>query len=272
MPQLVLPIFARASTVSVLERSLTEGVLKDIDRICWCYIVDDGTLAYVDTSKNIHKIVGFNKKDVIRANTLPSVAEGDTATLYIVDNVVYTFDGTQYKPSFYEVKIELDTLSSQVDGIDNRLEIAESNIQSVRQTLIDLGVSVSSVQAELSNKANTNDVYNKTAVDDMLAEKANSEDVYNKSEIDTAFATVNDTLATKADADSVYDKTEIDTALNLKADKADTYTKEEVDEKTHVEIPGGSSVSMVEYVDLSAQEAVQNANDYTDQQLAILFI
>lgn len=265
MAQLILPIFARASTVSVLEQALIDGALKDIDRICWCYIIDTGYLVYVDPEKQIHTIVGDNKISVQRVGQLPDVNEGDTEVLYIVNDVVYTFDGIQYKPTFYEVKIELDTLKTQVQGIDNRLEIAEENISSISETLTNLGVTVNAVQAELSNKANANDVYTKVQTDTLLEQKADSDDVYGRDYIDTV-------LSNKADADEVYSKNEMDTALNGKADKSNTYTKDEVDALTHVDVPGQEPVTITEYVNQSTEGAIQNAHDYTDQQLAIHFI
>ena len=264
MAQLILPIFARASTLSVLEQALTDGVFKDIDRICWCYIIDTGTLAYVDPNKQIHQIVGDNKVVVKRLSSLPPTSEGDSEVLYIVDDVVYTFDGTQYKPSFYEVKIEIDALKTQVEGIDTRLEIAEGNISSMGETLRNLGTSVDAVAAALADKADKDDVYTKTQTNDLLAEKADLDDVYSRSYIDTA-------LNSKADSNSVYTKQEINTALNDKADKSNTYTKNEVDTMVNVETTSGS-IPMAEYVDISTSTAVQNANDYTDQQLQLHFV
>ena len=266
MAQLILPIFAKASTVSVLEQALATGVLKDIDRICWVYIIDDGTLAYVDPDKQVYKIMGANKKLVNQLNSLPPVSEGDKEVLYVVDDIVYTFNGEEYKPTFYEVKIEVDALKTQVERIDTRLDIAETNIATQQETLANLGVSINAVQAELSNKADKDDVYTKNATDTLLSLKADSDSVYSRTYLDNAFAT-------KADADEVYSKSEVNAALNDKADKADTYTKDEIDSKTTVVIPGTAEpITITEYVNQSASEAVQNANDYTDEQIKIHFV
>lgn len=265
MATVKMPIFAKASNVSVLEQALIDGVLMDIDRICWAYISDDGTLAYVDPNKNIYKIKGDNKVVVQRMNSLPPISEGDVEVLYIVDDVVYTFNGTEYKPSFYNVQIEVDTLKTQVESIDTRLDIAENNIFTMQETLTNLGVTINAIQAELSNKADKNDIYTKEDVNTLLATKADSEDVYGRSYIDNA-------LANKADADSVYDKQEINTALNLKADKSNIYTKEEIDGMVNVETSSGDVIPITEYVNQSTTDAVQSANDYTDQQIQIHFV
>lgn len=265
MAQLSLPIFAKASTVSVLEQALTDGALKDIDRICWVYIVDDGTLAYVDPSKNIYKIKGDNKVVVQKLDELPSTSNGDSDVLYIVNDVVYTFNGTEYRPSFYNIQIEVDALRTQVESIDTRLDIAESNIVSVQEILTNLGVTVNAVQAELSNKADIDDVYSKETINTLLATKADTEDVYGRSYIDNA-------LASKADSDDVYSKQEVDNGLNLKADRSNTYTKEEIDGMVNVETATGETIPLSEYVNQSLAETIQNANDYTNQQMQISFI
>lgn len=265
MATIKIPVFCRASNISVLEQALTEGVLVDIDRICWAYISDDGTLAYVDPNKNIHKIKGDNKVVVQKVDALPSVADGDTEVLYVLDDVVYTFNGTEFKPSFYEVKIELDALKTQVESIDTRLDITEGNVASLQETLANLGVTVNAVQAELTNKADKSDVYTKDNVDTLLATKADSADVYGRDYIDNA-------LSGKADADEVYSKTEIDTALAEKADKEQVYTKSEVDAMVNVDIPGGETITVVQYVNQSAENAVEESKRYTDEAIQIHFV
>lgn len=265
MAQLRLPIFAKASNVSVLEQALNGGVLQDIDRICWTFIVEEGILVYVDPDKQIHRIKGDNKVVVQKVDALPSVADGDTEVLYVLDDVVYTFNGTEFKPSFYEVKIELDALKTQVESIDTRLDITEGNVASLQETLANLGVTVNAVQAELTNKADKSDVYTKDNVDTLLATKADSADVYGRDYIDNA-------LSGKADADEVYSKTEIDTALAKKADKEQVYTKSEVDAMVNVDIPGGETITITQYVAQSSENAVQSANDYTDQAIALHFV
>lgn len=265
MATIKIPIFAKASNISVLEQALTDGVLMDIDRICWAYISDDGTLAYVDPDKNIYKIKGDNKVVVRNLNALPSVSEGDTEVLYVVNDIVYTFNGEEYKPSFYNIQLEVDSLNNQVKSIDTRLDIAEINIMTMQETMNNLGVSIDAIQAELSNKADNNNVYSKETINTLLATKADSEDVYGRTYIDNA-------LANKVDSDSVYDKQEINNALNLKADKSTTYTKEEIDRMVNVETSSGDTVTITEYVNQSTTGAVQSANDYTDQQIQIHFV
>lgn len=68
---------------------------------------------------------------------------------------------------------------------------------------------VSELETAIGTKANSSDVYTKTATDTLLDAKADADDVYAK--------------------DETYNDSEIDDKLNLKADKSTTYTKTETD-------------------------------------------
>lgn len=76
--------------------------------------------------------------------------------------------------------------SAQVPTIDDTV-VASDKVWSSYKT-----------SAELGNKANSSDVYDKTSVDTALSLKANSADVYTKTEVDTALSGKQDTLATTA--------------------------------------------------------------------------
>ena len=68
-----------------------------------------------------------------------------------------------------------------------------------------------------------------------LATKANSADVYTKTAVDTA-------LGTKANSADVYTKTAVDTALGTKANSADVYTKGQIDGRPFDAVVGGGLV------------------------------
>lgn len=70
----------------------------------------------------------------------------------------------------------------------------------------------------IDGKADANDVYTKTEVDDALADKADKDDTYTKQQTDAL-------LSEKADKSSVYTKQQVDTALSQKANTADIPTK-----------------------------------------------
>lgn len=261
-----VPIFARASTLEVLEYALNNesGILYDLDRICYVYMIDSGELCYVDAEKNIYPIIGANKPLVLKVDALPPADEADEEVLYIYNNIVYIWTGTEYRPSFYEVAIQLDNLTAQLNNLENRVLINENNIEDILSRLGVAEGNISQMANEIQNKANISDVYTKAQADVLLDQKADSDDVYGRNYIDNA-------LSNKADANEVYSKDEMDTALNGKADKSNTYTKDEVDALTHVEI-SGEPITITEYVNMSTEEAVQDAHDYTDQQLELRFV
>lgn len=73
--------------------------------------------------------------------------------------------------------------SAQVPTIDDNT-VASDKVWSSYKT-----------SAELGNKANSSDVYDKTSIDNALALKANSADVYTKTEVDTALSGKQDTIS-----------------------------------------------------------------------------
>lgn len=87
-----------------------DGVFFNLTRIAYVYLKDTGELAFIDTNKDIHKIVGNNKSLVQRVDALPS--DGDKDVLYILNDVTYTYDGQQYIPT---CQIALDELDKKAD-------------------------------------------------------------------------------------------------------------------------------------------------------------
>lgn len=69
----------------------------------------------------------------------------------------------------------------------------------------------------IDGKADANDVYTKTEVDDSLDDKADKADTYTKQQVDSALAQVSQTYETKADATAK--ETALQTAINGKQDK-----------------------------------------------------
>lgn len=68
--KLKLPYFAKG-TLEDLQFALGEdGYYKDLDRIMYCYIEDTGEFAFVDSDKEIHRIVGNNLEHTNRLNAI----------------------------------------------------------------------------------------------------------------------------------------------------------------------------------------------------------
>ena len=178
-----IPAFARASTLEVLETALnTEtGALYELDRICYVYIDDGEKFVYIDPSKQIHLINGNNKVVVQKVDTLPSVSEADSEVLYINDNIVYLYDeqSNTYKPTFYEVAIQIDNLTTQLNTIESRVGNIETSISDIEDRITAFNNALDVIDTHLSSidssllsldnsKADKENVYTKSQVDALL--------------------------------------------------------------------------------------------------------
>ena len=107
---LKIPYFGRGKAES-LDRALTTGRFKDgLDKALFFFATDTKQWVLVDTDKVIHKINSYEgtpgpggEGSVKRVDELPPILEGDKETLYIMGNVVYTFDGKAYYPTYNDV-------------------------------------------------------------------------------------------------------------------------------------------------------------------------
>ena len=56
--------------------------------------------------------------------------------MYILDGIVYTFDGTDFNPMYKDVTLELEQIKEQIESLTGRVttleEIAHSPIQWVK--------------------------------------------------------------------------------------------------------------------------------------------
>ena len=176
-----IPAFARASSLEVLENALISetGALYDLDRIAYCVLSDTDRLAYIDANKQIHLIVGANKPNVVLVDALPPAEEADTDVLYIFNEIVYIWNGTEYKPTFYAVAQEIDALNLQLNtlesrvgtleastaDIEDRISTFENAIDGINRNIADI---VDDINALELTKANADNVYTKTEVDALL--------------------------------------------------------------------------------------------------------
>lgn len=262
-----IPAFARASSLEVLENALYNeaGALFDLERICYVFLDDGEKFVYVDPNKQIHLINGNNKLVVQRVDELPPTTEADSEVLYIYDNVVYLWDSVNnlYKPTFYEVAIQIDNLTTQLNNAEGRIAQLETDFISAEEAISILQGNVTSIESNISDI--------NSSITNLQNTKADASDL-------TALSNVVDTKADKTEVnalgiivDSKANATDVAILQNSKADKADTYTKAEVDAMVNVETTSGT-VPIVEYVNTQSNTAVETANDYTDQQIAIHFV
>ena len=114
---LKLPLFTMGTLDNIKKELAAGGHFDDMSTIMYAYIKDTEQLAFIHPSdKEIHLIVGNNKKLVQRVDVLPRTDDGDTDVLYICGNVVYVFDGKEYVPTFV-------TLESRLADVEDALPL-----------------------------------------------------------------------------------------------------------------------------------------------------
>lgn len=80
---------------------------------------DTGRLAFVDQNNVLKFIVGEEcKTQVVRVDELPPVEEGDSSVLYICEDVVYTFNGEEYVPSYKDHSAEIEALTERIAALE----------------------------------------------------------------------------------------------------------------------------------------------------------
>lgn len=260
-----IPAFARASTLEVLQNALDNetGALYELDRICYVYLDDGEKLVYVDPSKQIHLINGNNKLVVCNVETLPPAEEADKDVLYICDNIVYVWTGTEYRASFYEVAIQIDNLTTQLNNAEGRITQLETDFISAEEAISILQGNVTSIESNISDI--------NSSITNLQNTKADASDLTALSNVVDTKADITELNALGIIVESKANATDVAILQNSKADKANTYTKAEVDAMVNVETTSGT-VPIVEYVNAQSNTAVETANDYTDQQIAIHFV
>lgn len=143
-----IPYFAKGKADS-LERALTTGRFKDgLDKALYFFAIDTKQWVLVDTDKNIHIITGANSPTpgpggeggVKRVDVLPPILEGDVETLYILGDIIYSFNGLAYVPTYQEIIGNLPSDVTVVEYVDSvRDEIVEETKDYV-DNLVDITV------------------------------------------------------------------------------------------------------------------------------------
>ena len=132
---------------------------------------ETGRLAFVDQNNVLKFIRGENKQQVLNVNVLPNVADGDKEVLYIMNGIVYVFNGTEYKPTYKDHTSELEALNTKVTILEQKVEALENaehpvvdtseleekvkNLQEVSVELVekvsDLETQTESINSQISN-------------------------------------------------------------------------------------------------------------------------
>lgn len=118
-----IPYFAKG-TAAKLDEALTSGRFADLDKALFYFAVDTKQWVLVDVDKTIHRINSYEgsptpggEGGVKRVEELPPILEGDVNTLYILGDIIYSFNGLAYVPSYKETEEEIGELPEGVTVI-----------------------------------------------------------------------------------------------------------------------------------------------------------
>ena len=112
---LKIPLFTMGTMDNIKKELAAGGYFDDMSTIMYAYIKDTDQLAFIHPSdKEIHLIVGNNKKLVQRVDTLPKTEDGDIDVLYVCGDVVYVFDGEEYIPTFATLESRLAEVEEEL--------------------------------------------------------------------------------------------------------------------------------------------------------------
>lgn len=124
-----LPIFA-AGTYAKIQPAIEQGILS---YPAYVFVSDLNKLAFIDKNLDIQLIVGDNASQVERVDELPDVADGDTSVLYIYDDIVYVFTGTEYKAMYSDATADTTELQEAVDELSSKVTALEESIASITE-------------------------------------------------------------------------------------------------------------------------------------------
>ncbi len=160
-----IPYFGKGTSES-LDRALTTGRFKDgLDKALFYFSTDTKQWVLVDTDKTIHKINSYEGEpgpgpgtegSVVRVNQLPPILEADAETLYIVGEVVYSFDGSAFYPTYQDCYDKIigslpdnTTVIQYIDrAIEGAGEYTDAKVANVRR---ETATAVAQLTREISN-------------------------------------------------------------------------------------------------------------------------
>lgn len=116
-----------------------------------------GRLAFVDQNNVLRYIRGENKQYVVKVDVLPEVEKGDVEVLYILNGIVYTFDGTEYRPMYKDNTEKLEALTERIESLESADTLMSEKIANLEAENATMAEQI----AELEDKIETLDVEEK---------------------------------------------------------------------------------------------------------------
>ena len=123
-----------SGTYEKIQSAITQGVLVYPS---YAFITDENKLAFIDKDLDIRIIVGNNKKQVLQVDELPQVYQADVETLYIFNNIVYTFNGERFTPMYVDYTDKIEQLELDIEELKQKVEQLESPSEDIITNMID---------------------------------------------------------------------------------------------------------------------------------------
>lgn len=117
-----LPQFA-AGELDKIQPAIDAGT---ISYPAYVFIRDENKLAFIDRDNEMHIIVGDNKKQVLRVETLPAVADADPEILYIHSGIVYMLENNELVPVFQDSSDTLTEINDSITELTERVDNLET--------------------------------------------------------------------------------------------------------------------------------------------------
>lgn len=121
-----LPQFA-AGEFYKIQAAIDVGVLRYPSYV---FIRDECKLAFIDQDLSIKRIVGDNQDSVVKVEKLPDVTKAKENVLYILDGIVYTFDGANFISMYKDSSSDLEQIRTDISNLSGRITTLEKNAHS----------------------------------------------------------------------------------------------------------------------------------------------
>jgi len=240
---------ALQTNLNTVNDGLNETIVQLTNEITNRQQADNQLSQSITSEAQQRNLADGNLQTQIDANASAISNINDELELYALKADVY--NKTQIDSKVSDINTSIGSEESSRIGADENLQ-AQINQKANSADVY----TKTAVDTLLNNKADKSTTYTKTEVDSALASKANSADVYGKNEVYTKSETDAAINAHTPDLSNYYTKSQTDTLLNGKADTAttlagygitDAYTKSETDTAISTAIAG---------IDLSAYETI----------------
>ncbi len=142
--------FFASNTEAKVLAAIAAGTVK---YPAYCFIRSEdgsatGRLAFVDQNNVLKYIVGDEaKKQVVKVESLPEV--GDVEVLYIMEGIVYVFNGEEYVPAYKDHSDELNALTQRVVALETSSADVVSRVETLETEVGSIGDQIESLEAKI---------------------------------------------------------------------------------------------------------------------------